>query len=138
MKMLKIYCDGGSRGNPGPAAAGVVICDSDDNVIASMNSFLGEKTNNFAEYSAVLLALDQLSNYPADHYEFYLDSELVVKQLNGQYKVKNADLRPLYEQIMAWKSTKKTSFTHIRREYNARADEQVNIALDKHENNLEK
>ncbi|MBI2798297.1 ribonuclease HI family protein [Candidatus Saccharibacteria bacterium] len=128
--LLNVYCDGGSRGNPGPAAAGVVFTTPKGEVIASYNLFLGEKTNNFAEYSAVLLALDKLGENPAKKYDFYLDSELVTKQLNGQYRVKHADMKELFERVQIELKDVNASFTHVLRAKNKLADEQVNICLD--------
>lgn len=130
METVKIYCDGGSRGNPGPAASGVVFLSTDHEVLAEYNEYLGEQTNNFAEYSAVLLALKHIDAYRESKIEFYLDSQLVVRQLNGEYKVKNANIKPLYQQIIAQIPSLNISFTHVYREDNKLADEQVNICLD--------
>lgn len=129
-KTIKIYCDGGSRGNPGPSAAGVVFLSAEDQLLEQYHQYLGEQTNNFAEYSAVLLALDHIEEYKHDTLDFYLDSQLVVRQLNGQYKVKNKNISPLYRQIVARIAGLNISFTHVLREYNKLADEQVNICLD--------
>jgi ribonuclease HI len=131
-KTIKIFCDGGSRGNPGPAAAGVVFLTSDNKLIAEYNEYLGIQTNNFAEYRAVTLALDNLGEYKKYKIEFYLDSMLVVKQLNGEYKVKNANIKPLYQDIVGKLAGLEVSFTHVYREDNKLADEQVNICLDSH------
>ncbi len=131
-KTIKIFCDGGSRGNPGPAAAGVVFLTSDNKLIAEYNEYLGIQTNNFAEYRAVTLALDNLGEYKKCKIEFYLDSMLVVKQLNGEYKVKNANIKPLYQDIVGKLAGLEVSFTHVYREDNKLADEQVNICLDSH------
>ncbi len=95
-QLIKIYCDGGSRGNPGPAASGVVFLSSNDEVVATYHEYLGVQTNNFAEYNAVLLALRHLGDYKTSKIEFYLDSMLLVKQLNGEYKVKHTNIKPLY------------------------------------------
>lgn len=128
---IKIFCDGGSRGNPGPSAAGVVFLTSDDEVIDKFCKFLGLGTNNQAEYSAVLLALDKLKNYNYQKASFYLDSELVVKQLHGQYKVKDSILRDLFFKIQSLIQDQNIAFSHVRRDLNKLADEQVNICLDK-------
>lgn len=127
---IKIFCDGGSRGNPGPAAAGVVFLSTDDEVLAVFNEYLGVQTNNYAEYSAVLLALKNVAQYRDHKLEFHLDSQLVERQLNGVYKVKNANIKPLYQQIQAQIPDLNISFTHVYREDNKLADEQVNICLD--------
>jgi len=130
---LKIYCDGGSRGNPGPAAAGAVFCDSDGQVVGEFHQYLGVATNNVAEYTAVLLAINELKNYSVTGpINFYLDSELVVRQLSGNYKVKNETLKPLHAQIQAWVTNpdRKVTFTHVLRANNTLADAQVNICLD--------
>ncbi len=129
-KTIKIFCDGGSRGNPGPAAAGVVFVSSEDEVLAEYNEFLGIQTNNFAEYMAVILALKHIEPYKDFKIEFYLDSMLVVKQLNGDYKVKNANIKPIYKEIISLINNLNISFTHVYREDNKLADEQVNICLD--------
>lgn len=129
-KEIKIYCDGGSRGNPGPSAAGVVITTTDDLVLAEYCEYLGIQTNNFAEYSAVLLALRNLDEYKDYRLKFYLDSQLVVRQLNGEYKVKNTNIKDLYEQIISQIEDIQISFEHVYREDNKLADAQVNRCLD--------
>lgn len=128
---IKVFCDGGSRGNPGPSAAGVVITTTKDKILAEYCEYLGIQTNNYAEYSAVLLALRNIE----DHHlkgkiTFYLDSQLVVRQLNGEYKVKNANIKGLYEQITGQIGDLNISFHHVYREDNKLADAQVNICLD--------
>lgn len=127
---IKIYCDGGSRGNPGPAAAGVVFLSTEGKVLAEYNEYLGIQTNNYAEYSAVLLALKNVAQYKDSKLEFHLDSQLVERQLNGVYKIKNANIKPLYQQIQTQIPGLNISFTHVYREDNKLADEQVNICLD--------
>ncbi len=128
--LIKIFCDGGSRGNPGPAASGVVFMTTDGEIIEQFGRYWGVTTNNQAEYRAVDIALDKLVEYDADRVEFYLDSELVVKQLNGQYRVKNQDLRPIYESIKSKIAGKNITFSHVFRANNKLADNQVNICLD--------
>lgn len=130
--LLKIYCDGGARGNPGPAAAGVAVLDEHDTVIAEFGHYLGEATNNFAEYKAVILAFEKLKDFRADKVEFYLDSELVVRQLNGQYRVRHATLQPLHAAIQheIKQFGRPVSFTHVPRALNKLADAQVNHVLD--------
>jgi ribonuclease HI len=117
--MIKIFTDGGARGNPGPAALGVYICNQKDEEIFSVGKYIGETTNNVAEYSAVLEAFLWLREKNIqEEVRFFLDSELVCRQLNGIYKVKNAALGL------------KVTFSHIPRELNKKADRMVNIALD--------
>lgn len=135
---IKIYCDGGSRGNPGPAASGVVFLSMNDEVLASFHEYLGVTTNNQAEYRAVVLALRKMKEMGYQAADFYLDSELVVRQLTGRYKVKNPDLRPIYEHIIAETTAMDVSFTHVLRALNKLADEQVNICLDNLDKNAQK
>ena len=132
---IKIYTDGGARGNPGPAGVGVVVYDKDDNVIDTKSEYIGETTNNQAEYRAVVVAMELIDKYEVDEINFFLDSELVVKQLNREYKVKNKGLAPLFVKI--YNNTlkyKKVTFTHVRREFNKEADKLANIAMDKAKN----
>lgn len=130
----KIFTDGGSRGNPGPAAIGVVIFDLEDNKkIHEISKCIGSATNNIAEYSAVEAAIDWVKEQ-SDHAttEFYLDSELVQRQLIGQYKVKDPSLRQIFlrvrEKVISLGG--QITFIHVRREQNAEADTLVNKALD--------
>jgi len=128
---LIIYCDGGSRGNPGPAGLGVVIYDEDNNVIEEISEFLGVTTNNQAEYKGVLQAIKKAKELKAKELIFYLDSELIVKQMSGEYRVKNKDLLPLYNEIRKYiLEFKKVEFNHVRREYNKEADALANKAMD--------
>lgn len=132
-KSIKIFTDGGSRGNPGPGASAFVVF-KDDEVVFEKGYFFKRTTNNIAEYFAVLMAVNWLVNkYPKDVCaEFFLDSELVVKQLNGEYKIKNEKLKNIYEKIMTTKKeiNCKLSFTHIPREKNIIADALVNRTVD--------
>ncbi|MBI5621598.1 ribonuclease HI family protein [Candidatus Falkowbacteria bacterium] len=126
-----IYTDGGARGNPGPAGIGVVVLDSHKKVIAEYREYIGEATNNQAEYRAVLLALAKAKDLGAREIDFYLDSELVVKQLNQEYKVKDQDLGVLFVKI--WNQLpdfQRVRFSHVRREQNRRADRLVNQVID--------
>ena len=128
---LTIYTDGGSRGNPGPSAAGYVIA-TEGKILEEGGLYLGITTNNQAEYQAAKLALEKVVKYNPTEIEFHMDSELVIKQLNGEYKVKNLELRPIYENIKSLSSKfQKITFTHVRREFNQLADAQVNLVLDK-------
>lgn len=129
--LLTTYTDGGARGNPGPAALGVVIKDSNGNTIAGYGKYLGAQTNNYAEYSALISALQKAKELGATEVECFMDSELVTKQMNRQYKVKEPSLQKLY--IQAYNLTtqfKKVTFKHTRRENNKEADSWVNKALD--------
>ena len=132
-KTVKIYTDGGSRGNPGPAAVGVVVMVG-DKVVKRLKKTIGLATNNTAEYQALLLSLDYLKNQSARPKEvkWFLDSKLVVEQVGGRWKVKDAKLKLLKQQAV--KELKqlqvKFSLTHIPREKNKLADELVNQALD--------
>jgi len=133
MDKVLIYCDGGARGNPGPAAIGIVVKSSGGKIIQEISRKIGRAINNVAEYKAVLAALDWVwENELADSVEFYLDSELVTRQLNGQYKVRDADLKPLYYRIReaVFSSGRAITFKHIRREENHQADTLVNKELD--------
>jgi ribonuclease HI len=129
---IKIYSDGGARGNPGPAGIGAVIYDAKGQVIAEISEFLGTATNNQAEYKALIAALKKAKELGVKELECYLDSELVVKQLKREYKVKNADLAPLFLQIHNLTiSFKNITFHHIPREQNKVADKLANLAMDK-------
>ncbi|MFA6354501.1 MAG: ribonuclease HI family protein [Candidatus Paceibacterota bacterium] len=128
---IVIYTDGGSRGNPGPSAIGVVVGDKE------YSEYLGEKTNNQAEYQALVFALKkakQLSGKKKakeSEIEVRMDSELVVKQLNGHYKILEKELQPFFLEIWNLRlDFKKVEFKHIPREQNRRADKLVNYALD--------
>ncbi len=130
---LIIHTDGGARGNPGPAAVGVVIQDSQGNILKEVGKYLGKATNNQAEYQAVILALEEAKKMQADQIDFYLDSELVVEQLNRRYKIKDQTLGSLFIKIWNLKSQfRQVNFFHIPREQNKRADAIVNQVLDKH------
>jgi ribonuclease HI len=129
---IKIFSDGGARGNPGPAGIGAVIYDAKGQVIAEISEFLGTATNNQAEYKALIAALKKAKELGVKELECYLDSELVVKQLKREYKVKNADLAPLFLQIHNLTiSFKNITFHHIPREQNKVADKLANLAMDK-------
>jgi|SRR5678816_4382889 len=126
-----VHTDGAARGNPGPAAIGVVIEDEDGHTVYEASRALGVRTNNEAEYLALITALEFIKDSRPSEAEFRLDSELVVRQLNGQYKVKEPRLQSLYGQvIMLLNAVPKYKIRHVRREENARADELANEALD--------
>lgn len=128
---LKIYTDGGARNNPGPAAIGIIIKNESGKTLKKNYKYLGIKTNNQAEYWAIIEAFNIIKNISADQIDFYLDSKLVAEQLNRQYKVKNSELAPLFVKI--WNFTlkyKKITFNYIPREQNKEADKLVNKCLD--------
>jgi ribonuclease HI len=128
---LVLHVDGGARGNPGPAAAGAVVADTDGTVLDEASEALGIATNNVAEYRGLLLGLRRARKLGATELDIYNDSELIARQLTGQYRVKNEALRPLYEQARAELSGfDRWSITSVPRAQNAHADALVNAALD--------
>ncbi len=132
MSKVIIYTDGGARGNPGPAGIGAVIYDEQKKVIAEISEYLGETTNNQAEYRALIAAFKKAALLKAAELDCYLDSELVVKQLKREYKVKNKDLAPLFLEIHNLSlNFQKISYTHIPRERNKEADRLANEAMDR-------
>ncbi|MBN1353803.1 MAG: ribonuclease HI family protein [Candidatus Omnitrophica bacterium] len=131
MKNLSIYVDGGSRGNPGPSGIGVVILDSKGKKVKEFKKYIGISTNNVAEYNAVIYGLQEALIEKAESVTLYMDSELVVQQLNGDYRVKSNELKPLFEQALHLMSGfKKIEITHIPREKNSEADKLVNKAIN--------
>lgn len=130
-KKIFLYADGGSRGNPGPAGIGVVIKDSAKKNLKEVYKYIGETTNNIAEYSALISGLEELSAMNAEEIVICLDSELVVKQLCGEYKVKDAGIRPLFEKALGILRNFKTyDIKHIERSKNSEADKLVNKAIN--------
>jgi ribonuclease HI len=130
-KKLIIHTDGGARGNPGHAGIGIVIEDQHTKEIYHFKKYIGETTNNQAEYQALLFALEKARDMKADEAACYLDSELVVKQLRGEYRVKDQKLAPLFLKIWNLQQQfRKITFTHIFREKNKSADTLVNEAID--------
>lgn len=128
---LVVYSDGGSRGNPGPSAAGYVIMDAQGDLIDEGGSYLGITTNNQAEYHGVHLGLEKARELGAESVEFRIDSLLVVNQLNGTYVIRNRELWPIHERIRALiPHFKKVTFRHVKREFNQHADTMVNKILD--------
>lgn len=128
---VKLFGDGGSRGNPGPSASGFVILDMEDNVLVDKGVYLGITTNNQAEYTALRLGLEECSKMHVKEVEVYLDSLLVVNQMKGIFKVKNRDLWPIHDAIkQLLDKFEHVSFTHVPREFNKLADAAVNRALD--------
>lgn len=133
-----VHADGGARGNPGPAGAGAMIRDALGNSVASVSQFLGHRTNNFAEYEAVILAFEALAKLvsekkrSATNVTVKMDSELVVKQMKGVYKVKHPVLKEQQARLAALAAAFGTvSFTHVPREENSDADALANAAMDR-------
>ncbi|HMS62968.1 MAG TPA: reverse transcriptase-like protein [Solirubrobacteraceae bacterium] len=128
---LVVHVDGGSRGNPGPAAAGSVVSTPDGDVLDEASELLGVASNNVAEYRGLLLGLRRARELGATEVEAVNDSELIAKQVNGQYKVKHADMKPLHaEALAALGQFDRWTVRTVRRELNAHADALVNAALD--------
>ncbi|HBY73399.1 MAG TPA: ribonuclease H [Candidatus Kerfeldbacteria bacterium] len=131
MKSVTFFTDGGARGNPGPAASGAYSPE-----LGEFKRYLGVATNNQAEYTAIIMALEAAYHYQQQHPQLqevnmFMDSELAVRQLNRVYKVKNPELQKLF--VKVWNLTtkfKKVTFTHVRREQNKEADRLVNEAID--------
>ncbi|MBU0545895.1 ribonuclease HI family protein [Patescibacteria group bacterium] len=129
---LVIFSDGGARGNPGPAAAGVVIKNEKGENVAAYGEYLGEQTNNFAEYSALISGLKKAKELGATEVECVLDSELVTKQMQGKYRVREPNLQKLFVQAYnASTQFKKVIYRHVLRAGNKEADKMLNEVLDK-------
>ncbi len=132
MKSCIAYIDGGSRGNPGIAGYGVVVLDEHRNTLAEISESVGIQTNNYAEYTAFIGALRYATTHQYDSLRVYADSELLVRQINGQYKIRNANLKGLYDQAQSLiQGLKQFSIQHIPREKNQDADRLANLAMDK-------
>lgn len=132
-KKLRIYSDGGARGNPGPAAIGILICDEKGNELQDHKETIGDTTNNVAEYTAVIVGLELAKKLGGEEIDYFVDSELVAKQISGQYRVKTPHILVLYQKAKAQIAHfKKVTFTHVPREHEKlqRADKLVNEALD--------
>lgn len=130
MKLI-LYTDGGSRGNPGNAATGVVLKDSSGKIVSAYGEFLGIQTNNFAEYSAIISGLKKAKELSATEVDCLADSKLVIEQLSGRWKVKHPAIQKLFVQAYnAASEFKKVTYKHIRRELNKEADAEVNKVLD--------
>ncbi|HYY20850.1 MAG TPA: ribonuclease HI family protein [Thermoleophilaceae bacterium] len=128
---MVVYVDGGARGNPGPAAAAAVVTTADGEELAERSAYLGEATNNVAEYRALLLGLELARELGAREVDVVNDSELVSRQIGGEYRVKHAGLKPLYlEAMAALRGFDRWSVRSVPREGNERADQLVNEALD--------
>ncbi|HVS58291.1 MAG TPA: reverse transcriptase-like protein [Candidatus Saccharimonadales bacterium] len=134
---IKIFADGGSRGNPGPSSSGYVLMDQDENIIVDEGVYLGVTTNNQAEYRALKFALEEAKRLGVKDVDVYMDSLLVINQMKGVFKVKNRDLWPIHEAIKKLCGEfEKVRFTHVPRELNKLADAAVNRALDAHADGL--
>lgn len=131
LKEAKLFTDGGSRGNPGPSAVAYVICKMDDSVVEKAGAFIGHTTNNQAEYKALLAGLERAGQLGIKKLSVYMDSELIVKQLKGLYKIKNTELIPLYNQAKKLAQMfAEVTFIHVPRILNSLADGEVNRVLD--------
>ncbi len=131
MSRLTVNVDGGARGNPGPAAVGVVLRDGGGEVVEERAERIGEATNNVAEYRALLLGIERARAHGASAVDLVGDSELVVRQVEGRYKVKDATMRKLHAEVKrALEDFESWTISHVRRENNADADRLVNEALD--------
>lgn len=134
---MRIFTDGGARGNPGPAGSGAYLLWLDEQgqvagVAAEVSEYLGETTNNQAEYLAIIFGLQKARELGATHVDVVMDSELAMRQLTGVYKVKNAELAKRYLQVRELEAHfKKVTFHHVRRERNKEADRLVNQAIDR-------
>jgi ribonuclease HI len=128
---ILIYTDGAARGNPGPAGAGAILRDSDGTVLAEIAEPLGHATNNVAEWTAVLLAVEEARRLGATHVDLRMDSQLVARQISGMYRVKHPDLKPIHASVMALLGTL-DGYTvgHVPRELNKDADRLSNVAID--------
>lgn len=130
---LTTHTDGGARGNPGPAAAGIVVKNESGQTLAAYGEYLGKQTNNFAEYSALISALKKAQELGATEVDCVLDSELIVKQMRGEYRVKEPTLQKLFVQVYNLASQfKKVTYRHTLRHNNKEADAEVNKILDAH------
>ncbi len=128
---VRLYSDGAARGNPGPAGAGAVLVEPSGQVVDRLGKFLGTRTNNFAEYSGLLLGLRRARELGVREVEVFADSELMIRQLGGRYQVKSASLRPLYEEALKLLNDfERVKLVHVPREMNRAADEMSNQAID--------
>jgi len=131
MKQATLYTDGGARGNPGPAAAAYVLAIAGGETIEA-GDYLGEATNNQAEYEALLRGLSRAREAAVTNLAVFMDSELIVKQMSGEYRIKNADLKILYDKVCSLIAAfDRVTFEHVPRAKNKRADALVNETLDK-------
>ena len=135
--MIVAYIDGGARGNPGPAGYGVRIQSADGTLLDELHGALGIATNNVAEYNGLLAALQWAIDHDARRVQIRADSELLVKQMRGEYRVKNAGLQPLYVRArLLVAQLDDVRFEHVRREFNTEADRLSNLGMDEAEQRL--
>jgi ribonuclease HI len=135
--MIVAYIDGGARGNPGPAGYGVRVESADGAVLDELHGALGSATNNVAEYNGLLAALQWAVDHDARRVHIRADSELLVKQMRGEYRVKNAGLQPLYVRArLLVAQLDDVRFEHVRRELNTEADRLSNLGMDEAEERL--
>lgn len=128
---LTVHVDGGARGNPGPAAIAAVVSDEDGEIVYEAHETIGRATNNVAEYRALIFGIEKAAELGADELELVGDSELVVKQVRGEYRVKDAGLKPLHSAAQkALANFSEWQIRHVKREMNSEADALVNQALD--------
>jgi ribonuclease HI len=131
MTELTIHADGAARGNPGPAGAGAVLTDMQGKIVKEVCRYLGETTNNQAEYQALIIGLKEAKDLGALRVSIFADSELMVRQIKGEYKVKNGGLKPLFQEVMGMlRHFGGYHIEHIPREKNKRADQLANLAID--------
>jgi ribonuclease HI len=128
---LSVYSDGAARGNPGLSGAGAVLVEPSGQVVDKLGKFLGVQTNNFAEYTGLLMGLRRARELGAREVEVFADSELMIRQLGGRYQVKSPSLRPLYDEALKLlEGFSRTRLVHVPREMNRAADEMSNRAID--------
>ena len=130
---LRTYTDGGARGNPGPAAIGVLICSLEGDILEEYAETIGEATNNVAEYKALIAGMKKAKGLKAEELDCFMDSMLVVKQLNGEFRIKHINMQKLYDEVQKIRREfKHVSYHHVPREEEniQRADQLVNYALD--------
>jgi ribonuclease HI len=131
MQRVRVYSDGAARGNPGPAGAGAVLVEPSGQVVDRLGKFLGVQTNNFAEYTGLILGLRRARDLNVREVEVFADSELMIRQLGGRYQVKSPSLRPLYEEaLQLLNGFSRVKLVHVPREMNSAADEMSNRAID--------
>jgi ribonuclease HI len=131
LPLLILYADGGARGNPGPAGAGAFLTDRQGQCLEEIQKFLGETTNNVAEYSALIIGLEAAQRHHPDRLKVYMDSQLVIRQLQGEYKVKQPHLKELHQKALTLLGAfPEVELKYIPREENYEADRLANAAMD--------
>lgn len=127
-----LYSDGGSRGNPGPAGCGGIIYDEKKVILGDFHRFLGERTNNYAEYQGVIIGMQTALNLGVSALVVKMDSKLAIEQLAGRWKVKHPQIRLLWQEAKALESEfEQVHYEHVRREHNTQADQLANLAMDR-------